>query len=485
MYYGIDAVQRFFPVIALTNVSPEHFVWLSAIVRIFGCFSAMDLRIEVVEPANPLTVRLESRCDATTDESRASRNEDFRGVRQRFSPMSIGLKWAVNRIQIATPHLFCLTEAETRDKDKVSHFALEKQVAITEVKGRAPNRLRHGVVIHDSFCLGDLVYLGAMLAALRDQVPSLPISVVVGGIGRVFPFFDSIGVRRIELPVPWDDSRWYKRPLRTLKGLPRAAIGLRSLARQSVLADPRGDLRHVAVATLAGRRTVSSLSFETWGRLWGRLGNHIFVARRNWLWQLQDHLGLPRTAPKWPWITVPPVPPKDPLAPPTVLLSPGVSGALRRWDPVKWQQLAKIMRRMGLHPVFIREPGRTPSVLDDEEEWSGSIEQLASRLASANLVVGVDSFVGHLAAAIGTPTLTLFGPQLPELWTPWGPHARYVIAEPFSCRPCTQRRCVRPGASCMDLLQMNVVANAVEDFFSTAAGVTSLSGSRSRANLDA
>jgi ADP-heptose:LPS heptosyltransferase len=354
----------------------------------------------------------------------------------------------------------------------VSHLLLEKQVAITEVKDREGSRLPDGLVVHDSFCLGDLVYLGAMLAALKQQAPSLPISVVVGRIGRAFPFFESIGVRQIELEVPWDDRHWYKRPLRTLKGLPPAASALRALARHSVLADPRGDLRHIAVATLAGRRTISSLSLENWGRLWGRLGNHIFVARRDWLWKVQDALDLPRTAPKWPWIKVPAGPPKDPTAGPTVLLSPGVSGALRRWDPEKWRRLASILRRMGFHTVFIREPGRMPSVLDEEEEWSGSVEQLASRIASADLVVAVDSFVGHLSAAEGAPTLTLFGPQLPELWTPWGEHARYVIAEPFSCRPCTQRRCVRPGASCMDLLDVKVVADAVEEFFSARAAVT-------------
>jgi ADP-heptose:LPS heptosyltransferase len=355
----------------------------------------------------------------------------------------------------------------------MSHLVLDKQVAITQDNGRGRRRLPEGVVIHDSFCLGDLIYLGAMLAALREQVPILPISVVVGGIAREFPFFESIGVRLIELAVPWDDRRWYKRPLYTLKSLPRAAIGIRSLARESLLADPRGDLRHIAVATLAGRRTLSSLSLGRWGRLWGRLPNHVFVARRDWFWKLQDALGLPRTEPKWPWIKVPPLQPKDPTAPPTVLLSPGVSGRLREWSPAKWQQLASILRTMGLHCTFIREPGRRPSVLDEEEEWSGTIGQLASLVASADLVVAVDSFVGHLSAALGTPTLTLFGPQLPELWTPWGSHARYVIAEPFSCRPCVQRRCVQPaGASCMDVLQMKVVADAVEDFFSTAARLT-------------
>jgi len=343
---------------------------------------------------------------------------------------------------------------------KESQLVLEKQVETA------------GLVVHDSFTLGDLVYLGAMLAALREQVPSLSISVVVGAIGKAFPFFESIGVRKVQLPVPWDDRRWYKRPVKTLSGLPRAAIGMRSLARDSLLGDARGDVRQLAVATLAGRRSVSSLSFGSWKRLWGRAPTHIFLERRSWLWKVQDELGLPRTEPKWPWIKVPASPPKDPTEPPTILLSYGGAGELKKWDPEKWLRLASILRAQGFRCQFIHEPGRKPSALDVEDEWRGSIEQLASLLASADLVVAIDSFVGHLAAGVGAPTLTIFGPQLPELWTPWGPRATYVIAEPFSCRPCTQKRCVRPGASCMDLLDVRVVADAVESFFGTPAAIT-------------
>jgi len=363
-------------------------------------------------------------------------------------------------------------ERKLHGNHKESELVLEKQVGTTNKRDVNASGLPAGLVVLDAFTLGDLVYLGAMLAALREQVPGLPISVVVGEIGKVFPFFETIGVSRVQLSVPWDDRRWYKRPMQTIARLPRAAIDLRSLAKDSVLGDARGDVRHLVVATLAGKRIVSSLSFEKWERLWGRASNHIFVERRNWLWKLQDQLGLPRTAPKWPWIKVPAAPPKNTTAPPTVLLSPGGSGELKKWDPAKWQRLASILREMGLHTVFIREPERTPSVLDSEEQWSGNIEQLASRLASADLVVAIDSFVGHVAAAVGTPTLTLFGPQLPELWKPWGPKARYVIVDDFSCRPCTQRRCVRPGVSCMDLLDVRVVADAVENCFSTPAAIT-------------
>lgn len=173
-----------------------------------------------------------------------------------------------------------LRETDLRDKDKVSHLLLDKQVAVTQDNGRPHRQLPESVVIHDSFCLGDLIYLGAMLAALREQAPGLPVSVVVGGIARDFPFFERIGVRLIELAVPWDDRRWYKRPFYTLKGLPRAAKGLRSLARESLLADPRGDLRHVAVATLAGRRTLSSLSRGLGAALGPPAESHIRRAER-------------------------------------------------------------------------------------------------------------------------------------------------------------------------------------------------------------
>lgn len=329
-------------------------------------------------------------------------------------------------------------------------------------------------MIHDSFCLGDLVYLGASLAALREQAPSLPISVVVGGLGDSFPFFDNIGVTKINLPVPWDERGWYKRPLRTPLELARAGIGLHSIAGESILADARGDVRHVAVAALAGRRTLSGVSYRSWSRLWGRPAKHIFLDRRDMLWKLQDALGLPKTQPRWPWITVPTQFVDDASSSPTVLLSPGGSGPLKLWDPVRWKQLAAMLRATGIRPIFIREPARKPSILDSEEEWSGTLAQLAQRLASADLVVAIDSLVGHIAAAVGVPTLTLFGPQLPKLWVPWGPHARYVIAEPFSCRPCTQKGCVRPGVSCMDLLELRVVAQAIEDMLGKSSSESAL-----------
>ena len=52
--------------------------------------------------------------------------------------------------------------------------------------------------------------------------------------------------------------------------------------------------------------------------------------------------------------------------------------------------------------------------------------QAAAVLAPAQLFVGNDSGLGHIAAATGTPTVTLFGPGDPARYHPWHPQARWV-----------------------------------------------------------
>lgn len=51
---------------------------------------------------------------------------------------------------------------------------------------------------------------------------------------------------------------------------------------------------------------------------------------------------------------------------------------------------------------------------------------LACWLARARLYIGNDSGITHLAAAVGTPVLALFGPTDPAVWAPRGPHVRVV-----------------------------------------------------------
>jgi heptosyltransferase III len=60
----------------------------------------------------------------------------------------------------------------------------------------------------------------------------------------------------------------------------------------------------------------------------------------------------------------------------------------------------------------------------------GDLYELACWLAGARLYVGNDSGITHLAAAVGTPVLALFGPTNPEVWAPRGPNVRVARWRP-------------------------------------------------------
>lgn len=64
-------------------------------------------------------------------------------------------------------------------------------------------------------------------------------------------------------------------------------------------------------------------------------------------------------------------------------------------------------------------------------DFSGTTDILeaAALLAQARCFVGNDSGLGHLASAVGTPTLTVFGPGRPLRYHPWGPRNAWLVAE--------------------------------------------------------
>jgi ADP-heptose:LPS heptosyltransferase len=61
-------------------------------------------------------------------------------------------------------------------------------------------------------------------------------------------------------------------------------------------------------------------------------------------------------------------------------------------------------------------------------------------LAACEIVIGVDTGLIHLAAALGRPTVTLFASTSPSLTRPAGPSAQLVEAT-LDCVPCRQRNC--------------------------------------------
>lgn len=69
-----------------------------------------------------------------------------------------------------------------------------------------------------------------------------------------------------------------------------------------------------------------------------------------------------------------------------------------------------------------------------------SLKELAALTARARLFIGVDSAPMHIAAAMGTPTVALFGPSGDKEWGPWQVASRIVTTE-HTCRPCGRAGC--------------------------------------------
>ena len=67
---------------------------------------------------------------------------------------------------------------------------------------------------------------------------------------------------------------------------------------------------------------------------------------------------------------------------------------------------------------------------------SGSLEKTAALLRRCDLLVSNDTGIMHLAAAMGTPTVGLFGPTSPRCWAPIGSRATYVYDTKVACSPC-------------------------------------------------
>ena len=89
------------------------------------------------------------------------------------------------------------------------------------------------------------------------------------------------------------------------------------------------------------------------------------------------------------------------------------------------------------------------------------IKELGALTARARLFVGVDSMPMHLAAAMGTPSVALFGPSGEDEWRPWRV-AHRVVASDHPCRPCGNDGCGGGKVSeCLTTLAVDQVHAAV------------------------
>jgi 3-deoxy-D-manno-octulosonic-acid transferase/heptosyltransferase-1 len=100
-----------------------------------------------------------------------------------------------------------------------------------------------------------------------------------------------------------------------------------------------------------------------------------------------------------------------------------------------------------------------------------SLTVLAALYRRAQVVVTTDSGPMHLAAAVGTPVVALFGPTAPWRTGPYGPN-HIVIRADLSCSPCFKKQCLTTlyeERACMKRLTVDQVTRAVLEKMAAAS----------------
>jgi ADP-heptose:LPS heptosyltransferase len=163
--------------------------------------------------------------------------------------------------------------------------------------------------------------------------------------------------------------------------------------------------------------------------------------------------------------------PELPFRGPYVVVHPGASVPARAWAPERHAQLVGELAGSGRRVVLTgaetdRElcalvagpPG--PGVLN--LAGATTFAELAGVLAGADAVVVGNTGPAHLAAAVGTPVVSLFAPTVPAVrWHPYG--VRYELLHiDVPCAGCRARECPVPGHPCIDAIEPADVLAALD-----------------------
>jgi ADP-heptose:LPS heptosyltransferase len=180
---------------------------------------------------------------------------------------------------------------------------------------------------------------------------------------------------------------------------------------------------------------------------------------------------------------------RDPL----FAIHPGAGAAVKLWHADGWATVAKELAKQHKATIIltgsqaeaplaraIAQRLDTPHIVLTGQTTLG---QLAALFVRCRLVLGADSGPLHLAVAVGTPTVHLFGPIDPAIFGPWGDRARHVVVQArFFDQPCRNRPCNRldygpaelPLHACMQTITVDDVLTAARSLFPDPKGLGDL-----------
>lgn len=283
--------------------------------------------------------------------------------------------------------------------------------------------------------LGDIIHALPVARSLRATHPDARIAWAVESkwrpllehhpdLDEVFGV-DSLGLRRH--PHRWSELRDHVRAVRSFH--PEWALDLQGTVKSAVLTQCSGAPHRVGLARPVRREWAAGAAYTRRVRPRGahRVEQLLDVAealgplRRDVRFLLPIPEPVQREADEWI---------RSNYIGEFAFFSPGGGWVSKRWPSARYGQLADLLQqRYGLAAVLNRGPGEQD--LDDTYRrandirarlFSGDVLQLAAVLRRARLAIGGDTGPMQMAAALGVPTVALFGPTDPAINGPYGPH---------------------------------------------------------------
>jgi lipopolysaccharide heptosyltransferase II len=134
---------------------------------------------------------------------------------------------------------------------------------------------------------------------------------------------------------------------------------------------------------------------------------------------------------------------------PLVCIHPGAGAPVKLWRKEGWARVADaLVERYGAKVILTSSASEEPLVQAIAERMASqplvaagqtTLGQLAALMARCRLVLGADSGPLHLAVAVGTPTVHLYGPVDSRTFGPWGDPVRHIVlTSDMDCIPCNR-----------------------------------------------
>ncbi len=155
---------------------------------------------------------------------------------------------------------------------------------------------------------------------------------------------------------------------------------------------------------------------------------------------------------------------------PMVALNPGASWPAKTWSAERYAELAKgLIERLNATVLLVTVPGQREAIAGLRElaghscpvVETDSLTRLAALIDRCDLYISNDCGPMHIAVAVGTPTIGLFGPSRPEIWFPYSKEEGHVAlrAETDTC--CGRDFCIRP-TPCIESIPPRKVLDTAE-----------------------